>query len=132
MPYRPRVTDNEGHWDGTHPEDVLTDEELAEVSRTGGDVDRSPWAVIVEETTGFGRDSQLWTITRTQQCADRNEARKVAFELAENYRPEHPASPQARYVYQVGFDTWLVQMPGAMRNYHFRVSAAQFVGAHPK
>lgn len=135
------MTNNEGHWDGTHPEDVLSEEELDRVRNppeepepvvTGPWDEAGTWGVIVEETTGFGRENQRWAITRTQPCADRNEARRTAFEFAERYAPEHPSSPSRRDIYQVGFDTWLVQVTGALRDYHFRVSAAQYVGSRAR
>jgi hypothetical protein len=114
------VTD---HWDGTHPEDVLS---LDDETRY------AEWQVLVEETVGFGRDSYCWRVTKVRPCADRNEARQYAYQLAQEYRPEHPMSPQGRRIFQIGIDTWVVQVPGATTDFHFRVSAARLMDVHDK
>lgn len=97
------------HWDGTHPEDVL--------------VEQAEWHVLVEETVG-GREGR-WRLTETLPCADADDARQRALALAGEYRPEHPMSPRGRRVFQIGEDTWLVQVMGATTDFHFRVSAAR-------
>jgi hypothetical protein len=90
--------------------------------------DAGRWRVLVEETVGFGRDSQRWEVTRVQPQSSRDEARRAAGILAESYRPEHPRSPRNRCVYQVGEDTWLVRLSGMTSDYHFRIYAARLVG----
>lgn len=112
-----RVTE---HWDGTHPEDVLAEPEMAE------------WQVLVEETVGYGRDSHRWKLTRAIPCANEDAARERAWELAEQFQPEHPASPDGRRIYEVGTDSWLVHVPGATTDFHFRVTAARLVAAYDK
>jgi hypothetical protein len=107
----------EEHWDGTHPED---ENQFAE------------WQVLLEETVGFGRDSYRWTLTTVVSCADHDDARKHAFELAQRHQPQHPMSPQGRHIFQIGIDTWLVRVPGASQDFHFRVSAARLVDAMDK
>lgn len=82
------------------------------------------WHVLVEETVGFGRDSYRWQLTKAAPCADRDDARKRAYALAKDYKPEHPMSPRGRRVFQIGNDTWVVEVPGATSDFHFRVSAA--------
>lgn len=111
------------HWDGTHPEDVLAgqaDQVVAE------------WRVLVEETVGSGRDRQVWKLTRVIPCEDRVEARRRAFELAEEHVTMHPMSPQGRRIYQIGTDNWVVEVPGMTADFHFRVAAARFVGGFDK
>lgn len=106
------------HWDGTHPEDVIGEdfgEETAE------------WSVLVEETTSGMQDTRFWNLTRVIPVADRNEARRQAFEIAKTYKPMHPMSPKGRRVFQIGIDTWLVQVSGAVSDFSFRVSAAREV-----
>jgi hypothetical protein len=39
-------------------------------------------------------------------------------------------SPQGRRIFQIGDDTWLVRVPGATSEFHFRVSAARLVAVH--
>jgi len=85
------------------------------------------WHVLVEETAGFGRDAYRWTLTKAARCADRDDARKRAFALAKEYEPEHPMKPRGRRVFQVGNDTWVVEVPGATTDFHFRVSAALLI-----
>jgi hypothetical protein len=102
------------HWDGTHPEDVIG-EETAE------------WSVLVEETTSGMQDTRFWNLTRVIPAADRNDARRQAFELAQTYKPMHPMSPKGRRVFEIGTDTWLVQVSGAVSDFSFRVSAAREV-----
>lgn len=82
------------------------------------------WHVLVEETVGFGRESYRWRLTKAAPCENRDDARKRAFALAKEYQPEHPMSPRGRRVFQVGNDTWVVEVPGATTDFHFRVSAA--------
>jgi hypothetical protein len=90
--------------------------------------DSGKWRVIVEETVGFGRDSHRWEITQVQACPSRDEARRAASIMAESYRPEHPASPRNRCVYQIGEDTWMIRVSGITSDYHFRVYAARLIG----
>ncbi|MFC4856734.1 hypothetical protein [Actinophytocola glycyrrhizae] len=90
------------------------------------------WHVLLEETVGFGRNSYRWVLTKVALCADRDEARKRAYALAKDYQPQHPMSPRGRRVFQVGNDTWVVQVPGTTADYHFRVSAALLVAEFDK
>lgn len=108
------------HWDGTHPEDVLAGPALAE------------WQVLLEETVGYGRDSYRWKLTLAIECDDEDHARNRAWELAEEFQPQHPMSPQGRRIYEVGTDSWLVHVPGATTDFHFRVTAARLVAAYDK
>jgi len=110
------VTD---HWDGTHPEDVLVEAD---------DPMLSEWQVLVEEMVGLGRDSYSWKLTRTIACEDRNDARRRAFDVAETYTPQHPTRPRGRRIFQVGVESWLVHVPGATTDFHFRVSVGHLVG----
>lgn len=113
-------THPEDHWDGTHPEDVLggfSEQDLAE------------WHVLLEETVGY-QARHHWKLTMSVPCEDRNDARRRAFELAGEYKPQHPASPQGRRVFQIGIDSWLVHVPGMTTDFHFRVSAARLVAVH--
>jgi hypothetical protein len=103
------------HWDGTHPEDVLTEEPEAE------------WDVLVEETTSFGPKRDAWRLTTRIPCESREEARKRARRGARSYTPEHPAMPRGRTIYQIGNDTWLVHIRGATSDFTFRVSAARLI-----
>lgn len=82
------------------------------------------WFVLVEETVGFGRDAYRWRLTKKSQRADRDEARTYAYSLAKEYQPEHPMSPRGREIYQIGNDTWVVEVAGATTDFHFRVSVA--------
>ena len=111
------------HWDGTHPEDVLAAEAGPPIAE---------WQVLVEETVGFGRDVYRWKLTRAIPCADEDAARERAWELAEEFQPEHPLSPQGRRIYEVGTDSWLVHIPGATTDFHFRVTAARLAAAYDK
>jgi hypothetical protein len=95
------VTD---HWDGTRPEDVLS---LDDETRY------AEWQVLIEETVGFGRDSYRWTITKVRPCADHDEARQYAYQLAQEYRPEHPMPPQGRGTFPHGGLTWHMSPGGA-------------------
>lgn len=90
------------------------------------------WQVLVEETVGFGRDNYRWMVTRRMACADQDAARQRGLEIARTYAPEHPMSPQGRKVYQVGEDSWLVEIPGATTDFHFRVLVAHLVDAQDK
>jgi hypothetical protein len=112
------VTD---HWDGTHPEDVLAE--------AAGPV-IAEWQVLVEETVGFGSESYRWKLTRAIACDDEDTARERAWEMAEEFQPEHPMSPQGRRIYEVGTDSWLVHIPGATTDFHFRVTAARLAAAY--
>jgi hypothetical protein len=107
------------HWDGTHPEDVLVaaDNPLC-----------AEWQVLVEETVGFGQDLYLWKLTRSIECEDRAAARRRAFEIAGSHQPQHPLWPQGRRIFQVGIDSWLVHVPGATQDFHFRVTVGHLVG----
>jgi hypothetical protein len=106
------------HWDGTHPEDVIGEDSGEETAE---------WNVLVEETISGMQDTRFWNLTRVIPVADRNEARHQAFDLAKNYKPMHPMSPRGRRIFQIGFDTWLVQVNGAVSDFSFRVSAGQQV-----
>ena len=86
------------------------------------------WYVLVEETVGFGRDSYRWQLTGQTPCTDRDEARARACALAKEYQPEHPMSPRGRRIFQIGDDQWVVHVPGATSDFHFRVAAAALVG----
>ena len=97
------------HWDGTHPEDVLTD--------------AAEWHVLVEETVG-GREGR-WTLTKTLPCKDQDDARRRAHTMAGGYQPEHPMSPRGRRVFQIGDDTWLVRVSGVTSEFHFRLSVGR-------
>lgn len=88
--------------------------------------------MLLEETVGFGRDSYRWVLTKTTLCKNRETARDQAYALAREYQPEHPMSPRGRRVFRVGDDTWLVQIPGATADFHFRVSAALLVAEFDK
>lgn len=112
-----RVTE---HWDGTHPEDGLAAQGLAE------------WQVLLEETIGYGQELYRWKLTRAIPCESEDAARNRAWELAEGYEPEHPMMPQGRRIYEVGTDSWLVHVPGATTDFHFRVTAARLVAAYDK
>lgn len=90
------------------------------------------WQVLVEETVGFGRDSYRWMLTSRLACVDQDDARRRASQVAASYEPEHPRSPQGRRVYQVGDDTWLVEISGATTDFHFRVSAVRLVDVRDK
>jgi len=103
------------HWDGTHPEDVLAEEPAAE------------WFVLVEETTSFAHNRDAWRLSTRIPCATRAEARKRARRGARNFRPEHPAMERGRAIYQIGNDTWLVQVQGEVTDFVFRVSAARLI-----
>jgi hypothetical protein len=103
------------HWDGTHPEDVMPEEPVAE------------WFVIVEEMTSVGHNRDAWRLTTRIPCASREEARKRARRGARTYQPEHPAMPRGRAVYQIGNDTWLVQVVGATTDFVCRISAARLL-----
>jgi hypothetical protein len=41
-------------------------------------------------------------------------------------------SPRGRRIFQVGNDTWVVQVPGATADFHFRVSAALMIAEYDK
>ncbi|GAB1509754.1 hypothetical protein JCM33774_17950 [Actinophytocola sp. KF-1] len=87
------------------------------------------WYVLLEETAGFGRDSYRWMLTRKTRCEDRDKARTLAYSLAKEYKPEHPMNQRGREVFQIGNDTWVVEVAGATTDFHFRVSvAAKLVG----
>lgn len=90
------------------------------------------WQVLVEETVGFGRDNYRWMLTHRMACENQDTARQRGFEIARTYEPEHPMSPKGRKVYQVGEDSWLVEIPGATTNFHFRVSVAHLVEVQEK
>ncbi len=111
------------HWDGTHPEDVLAE---------AADPEITEWQVLLEETVGVGMNMYRWKLTRAVPCADEDEARGLAWEMAEEYHPEHPLSPQGRRIYEVGTGSWLVHVPGASTDFHFRVTAARLVAAYDK
>jgi sarcosine oxidase gamma subunit len=98
------------HWDGTHPEEWAANE--------------AEWQVLIEEAVTAERH---WRLTGTHPAGDEEEARQLAFELARTYEPQHPMSPQGRRVYEVGPDAWVVQVPGATVDFHFRVSVARLV-----
>jgi hypothetical protein len=106
--------------------------DLARFPGVTDETEFAEWQVLVEETVGFGRDSYRWMLTRQVACVDSDDARKRGLEVARTYEPEHPMSPQGRRVYQVGDDTWLVEIPGATTNFHFRVSVAHLVDAQDK
>lgn len=92
---------------------------------TGAATD-AEWQVLVEEAATGQR---YWRLTATHPAEDEDGARRLAFELARTYEPEHPMSPQGRRVFLVGLDTWVVEVPGATANFHFRVSVAHLVTA---
>ncbi len=81
------------------------------------------WFVLLEETASSGMDSYRWMLTKKSRCADR-EARRLAYWLAREYEPVHPTSQRGRQVFQIGNDTWVVEVAGAMSDFHFRVSVA--------
>lgn len=85
------------------------------------------WTVIIEESLGFFRRSMSWRITHTRTFADLELARTAALEWARDYSPRHPVSPKGREVYQVGEDTWLVNIEGMVASFHFRVSLARAI-----
>lgn len=107
------MTDDD-HWDGTHPEDVMALEDETDAE----------WQVLVEETATGNRHWRLTTIRPAESEAD---AHELAFELARGFQPEHPMSPQGRRIFQVGADQWVVEVPGATTDFHFRVSVARLV-----
>jgi hypothetical protein len=90
------------------------------------------WQVLLEETVGFGRDLYRWQLTRVVPCDDRAEARRLGYTMAQEYRPEHPMSPRGWRIFQIGIDTWLVEVRGATQDFHFRVSAARLMDVHDK
>lgn len=102
------------HWAGTHPEHVIVEESEAE------------WCVLVEETTSTGHRDP-WRLTTRIPCESREEARTRALHGAQEHTPEHPAMPRGRTIYQIGDDTWLVQVFGATTDFTFRVSAARLI-----
>jgi hypothetical protein len=90
------------------------------------------WHVLLEETVGFGRESYRWVLNQVTLCESRDDARRRAYALAREYQPHHPMSPRGRRIFQVGNDTWVVQVPGATADYHFRVSAALLIAEFDK
>lgn len=84
--------------------------------------------MLVEETVGFGRESYRWQLTHKVRCADRDEARARAYATAKEYKPEHPMKPGRRQMFQIGNDTWVVEVAGATTDFHFRVSVAAKLG----
>lgn len=106
------------HWDGTHPEDVPVEPEMAE------------WQVLLEETVGDSVNGFRWKLTRAVPCADEDEARELAWEMAERFHPDNPVAPQGRRIYEAGTGSWLVHMPGVTTDFHFRVTPARLVAAY--
>ena len=86
----------------------------------------------MEETVGFEERHHRWKLTRAIPCADEDAAREKAWEVAEQFWPEHPKVPEGRRIYEVGTDTWLVHIPGLTTDFHFRVTAARLVAAYDR
>lgn len=119
--------DDEGHWDGTHPEDVMARGPVMDPEDELFREQRVEWCLVIEETSRNFNDARAWSMTGWMPCKSRGAALEEAYLKAKTYEPEHPSSPQGRTIYQIGEDTWLVVVPGATTTFHFRVSVARFV-----
>ncbi|MCE7008446.1 hypothetical protein LWC34_37375 [Kibdelosporangium philippinense] len=84
------------------------------------------WCVLIEETVGMG-EGQRWSVSRIRKFDTREDALAAAEQTAREYQPQHPTFAKARDVYQIGVDSWVVCVPGATRQYHFRVSVGKKV-----
>ncbi|MFC0114290.1 hypothetical protein [Kibdelosporangium aridum] len=84
------------------------------------------WCVLIEETVGRG-ESQRWGVSEIRKFDTRDEALAAAEQAVREYQPQHPTFAKGRDAYQVGEDSWIVWVPGATREYHFRVSVGKQV-----
>ncbi|GAA5042765.1 hypothetical protein HNP84_002103 [Thermocatellispora tengchongensis] len=83
------------------------------------------WKVLIEELEGSERE---WRLTQvTAAGPERAGAVGLAEQMARTYVPRHPWSPRRRHLYRVGEGTWLVEVEGATRDFHFRVTLAEYV-----
>jgi hypothetical protein len=94
------------------------------MSRPQDPVPPQDWYVLVEETTGTGRDAMRWELTTIRSFHRYEDAVPYARELARTYQPRHPASPRNRRTFRIGQDCWVIYIEGLMRTFHFRVSVA--------
>jgi hypothetical protein len=80
------------------------------------------WCVLVEENLGRER---IWSVSAKTPVDDREEAVALAARLAREHEPQHPSFARHREIYRIGEDIWLVDVEGATRAYHFRISVAR-------
>ncbi|WP_329235203.1 hypothetical protein OG417_29270 [Actinoallomurus sp. NBC_01490] len=84
------------------------------------------WHVLIEESIGGGGSGDgSFRVTAVLPIGpDVEQARAVAADRALRHRPAAPLRPKGRWVFQLSPDSWLVDVKGARRRFHFRVSVA--------
>jgi|SoiMethySBSTD1v2_1073268.scaffolds.fasta_scaffold983863_1 predicted RNase H-like HicB family nuclease len=86
------------------------------------------WWVLVEETAGTYQARRLLPIRAAE---DREDALRLAEEVARTYEPTHPAFPRRRSLFRTPTDGWVVEVEGATASFHFTVIAAKWIESLP-
>ncbi len=85
------------------------------------------FCVLVEEIVGSG-ESARWGLGETRSLrTTRADARATALDMARTFSPRHPMFEQARDVYRVNEDEYIVLVQGATSTFHFRVCVAELI-----
>jgi hypothetical protein len=86
------------------------------------------WWVLVEETAGSYLGRKLVPV---KPADDREDALRLAEEVARTFEPRHPAMPSRRSLFRTTNDGWVVQVEGATASFHFTVVAAKWIESIP-
>lgn len=78
---------------------------------------------LVEEVDAIHDDR--WSITFVGDTGSRVAARARALEIARSYAPQKPLMEQSRRVFQLSPDGYIVQVFGALSDFHFRVNVVE-------
>lgn len=83
------------------------------------------WHVLIFEGVGSYRGRGL---THTIPVnGDYRAALAHAARMAAEYQPTHPVVPQRRQIFHTPPDSWIVNVHGATRSFHFTVQVANLV-----
>ncbi|KOX17551.1 hypothetical protein [Nocardiopsis sp. NRRL B-16309] len=83
------------------------------------------WMILVEQTERMGQES-FWVLgERLGPFSSQEAARERAESVAREHVPAHPWSERERAVYRLTPDSFLVDVVGLTKKFHFRVSVAE-------
>ncbi|MFF4651994.1 hypothetical protein [Streptomyces sp. NPDC001380] len=86
------------------------------------------WHVMVEETEpGYGSGVALRTPFFVPGGRDRQEACRLAEQVARTHRPRHPSRPQVRQAFRQDDGVWHVHVRGTTRVFWFRVTVVEWL-----
>jgi hypothetical protein len=84
------------------------------------------WWVLVEDPA-----DQTRRLLPVKAAEDREDALRLAEEVARTHKPKHPRFPQRRSLYRTPTDGWVVEVEGVTAKFHFFVIVAKWIESIP-